>query len=167
MKANISSERFILRTISPELDSFKNYLSWMQDEVANEFILSINKDTSLEELHDYVSAKNASNTALLLGIYTNSDSEHLGNIKLEPIISGLEATVGVLIGEQNWRGKGVGFEVLSRIIQFSFNDLELTLLRLGIDRDNMAAYNLYRKLGFQDEVNNQSFSNTFEMTLKK
>jgi RimJ/RimL family protein N-acetyltransferase len=84
----------------------------------------------------------------LFGIFLQGNSEHIGNVKLEPILPGQEAILGILIGEEIWRGKGVGFEVIQAIIEFSFVDLGLPRLKLGVSQNNLAAYKLYKKLGF-------------------
>jgi ribosomal-protein-alanine N-acetyltransferase len=158
MLAELTTSRFLLRSISPETDSFENYLAWMQDLVSNPFIQSVNCEITIEELQEYVAKRNKSSNALLLGIFSSDPFEHIGNIKLEPILALEEATLGILIGEQKWRGKGVGFEVINRVIQYSFDELKLSKIQLGVDLDNLAAIRLYQKLGFQPESKEQGSS---------
>lgn len=156
MIAELTTERFLLRSIDPEVDNFEDYLLWMRDEESNPYIQSVNINITFEELRDYVSSKNESNNALLFGIFLSNTSKHIGNVKLEPIHPKEEATLGILIGEQEWRGKGVGFEVISRIIDYSFNELKLNRIKLGVDRSNRAAVKLYEKLGFEPENKDQT-----------
>jgi hypothetical protein len=67
------------------------------------------------------------------------EDSHIGNVKLEPIIPRKSAAIGILIGEENWRSKGVGFEVITRVLEYCFTDLELELVELGVDKKNLKA----------------------------
>lgn len=165
MNANMSTERLFLRSLDPQVDNFVNYLSWMRDIEANLYIKSASEETTLEDLRSYVKFHNDAENSLLLGVFLKSGFEHIGNIKLEPIVQGHEATLGILIGEEEWRGKGIGFEVISRVIKYSFGELKLHRIQLGVDFNNIAAVRLYEKLGFKPEGKNQASSGVI-MSLK-
>ena len=166
IKDEILTERFVLRVIHPETDLFQPYLSWMRNEKLSRFIQGVNKNTSLENLHRYVAEKNESPNSLLLGIFHRETSKHIGNLKLEPIVFGVDATLGILIGEEAWRGKGVGFEVMSRVIAYSFDEFKLNRILLGVELNNLPAVRLYEKLGFRPE-NKVSGSSGIVMSLMK
>lgn len=162
----IQTERFMLRVIHPGIDLFQPYLSWMRDENLNRFIQGANKNITLENLHRYVDEKNQSPNSLLLGIFHRETSKHIGNLKLEPISFGVDATLGILIGDEAWRRKGVGFEVINRVIEYSFDRFKLNKIQLGVDPSNLAAVRLYEKLGFKPENRIPGSSGTI-MSLKK
>jgi RimJ/RimL family protein N-acetyltransferase len=162
----IQTERFMLRVIHPGIDLFQPYLSWMRDENLNRFIQGANKNITLENLHRYVDEKNQSPNSLLLGIFHRETSKHIGNLKLEPIAFGVDATLGILIGDEAWRRKGVGFEVINRVIEYSFDRFKLNKIQLGVDPSNLAAVRLYEKLGFKPENKIPGSSGTI-MSLKK
>jgi RimJ/RimL family protein N-acetyltransferase len=167
LKAEIFSERFIVKSLNPEVDDFANYLSWMRDVRANPFIQGISENFSSQELVDYVSEKNDSNTALLLGIFVKPEEAHIGNVKLEPIIPRKSATIGILIGEESWRGRGVGFEVITRVLEFCFTDLNLELIELGVDKKNLRAINLYTRLGFIENTQELNSHESMRMSISK
>ncbi len=167
MKAQISSERFVIRSLSPEVDEVTFYLSWMQNKTANPFIHGINENLSSKELIDYISEKNDSETALLLGIFAKTENIHIGNVKLEPIIPKHSATIGILIGEEGWRGKGVGFEVINRVLEFCFLDLELELVELGVSKKNLRAIRLYTRLGFRENTQEHTSHESIRMSISK
>ena len=167
MKAELTSERFLIKSLSSEIDELKVYLSWMRNKSANPFIQGIDENFSSQELVNYVSEKNDSSTALLLGIFVKSDVAHIGNVKLEPIIPKTSATMGILIGEESWRGKGVGFEVLTRVLEFCFMDLELELIELGVDKKNLRAINLYKRLGFIENTQELNSHESMRMSISK
>jgi RimJ/RimL family protein N-acetyltransferase len=139
--------------LNPQQDDFTEYLSWMQDYDSNPFISGVRENLTLAELCDYVLEKNTSPHAILFGIFTKSDLQHVGNVKLEPITKNDTATLGILVGDESYRGKGVGFEVLSAVLDFAFNDLTLRKVELGVDNKNEIALKLYFKLGFLESRN--------------
>ncbi len=167
MKAKLTSDRFIIKSLSPEIDELEVYLSWMRNRNANPFIQGVNENFSSQELIDYVSEKNDSNTALLLGIFVKLKDAHIGNVKLEPIIPKKSATIGILIGEESWRGKGVGFEVISRILEFCFTDLELESVNLGVSKNNQKAIALYKRIGFTEYPQISNSHESIKMSISR
>jgi RimJ/RimL family protein N-acetyltransferase len=167
LKSELSSERFVIKSITPEADELHNYLTWMRNQNANPFIQGINKDLSSQDLIDYISEKNESTTALLFGIFVKPEIIHIGNIKLEPIISKKSATLGILVGEETWRGKGVGYEVITRVLQFCFKDLELELVELGVNKKNLKAIELYTRLGFIESNQEPNSHESIRMSISK
>jgi RimJ/RimL family protein N-acetyltransferase len=95
------------------------------------------------------------------------EDTHIGNVKLEPIIPKKSAAIGILIGEESWRGKGVGFEVITRVLEFCFTDLELELVELGVDKKNLKAINLYTRLGFIEDRQESNSHESIRMSISK
>jgi len=147
--AETYSKNFKIRSINPVSDDLSEYLKWMQDEKLNKFILSVNKEVTLESLSSYVTDKNEKSDCLLLGIFEISTRKHIGNIKLEPIVKNSTATLGILIGDQDFRGKGFGLEIIKQVCDFAKINLSLKKIELGVDIRNTAAVKLYFKCGFQ------------------
>jgi RimJ/RimL family protein N-acetyltransferase len=167
LKAELTSERFIIKSLSPEIDELKGYLSWMRNKNANPYIQGINENFSSQDLADYISEKNDSTSALLLGIFVKPEDAHIGNVKLEPIIPRKSAAIGILIGEESWRGKGAGFEVITRVLEFCFTDLELELIELGVNKKNLKAINLYTRLGFIEDRQESNSHESIRMSISK
>lgn len=163
----IETIRLTLRRLDPLLDNFENYLSWMTDLDSNLYIESVNKNTTALDLCNYVNSKNSSDNTLLLGIFLRSSNNHVGNIKFEPLGTGYEPTwMGILIGETDMRGQGIGFEALSASIEFLRRINGSRVFRLGVHKENFPAISLYQKFGFEKEINCGSESEqTFTMTL--
>jgi RimJ/RimL family protein N-acetyltransferase len=161
LKAELSSERFMIKSLTADVDELKVYLSWMRNKKASPFIQGVNENFTSQELIDYILEKNDSKTALLLGIFVKPDKTHIGNIKLEIIIPRKSAAIGILIGEEDWRGKGVGLEVMTRVLLYCFKDLKLETVELGVNMNNIAAINLYSRIGF---IENTEASNPSEST---
>ncbi|WP_372766425.1 GNAT family N-acetyltransferase [Pseudoalteromonas sp.] len=140
----INTERFLLRTLTVD-DASERYLSWFQDVTTRQFIAQ--RAESLAQLQQYIQEKEQASNCLFFGIF--NEGEHLGNIKYEPIdVVRREATMGILIGDNAWRGKGVAGEVISATAQYLSRHLAIDSILLGVEHENVAAINAYRKLGF-------------------
>ena len=167
MESKLDTQRFELRSISPINDSFENYISWMKNKESNSFIQGVNVELTIQDLVNYVWEKNKSKTALLFGIFVKPGNIHIGNVKLEPIMPKKSATLGILIGEESWRGKNVGFEVITRILDFCFQDLDLEMVELGVNKRNLRAISLYARLGFIESAQESNFSESIRMSISK
>ena len=167
---DLESERLTLTRVSTKHITTE-YLNWINDP----------------EVHRYIETKGNYNMALLKSyveeryrdevyfwaIHLKESDRHIGNIKIDPI--SLETNSGeysILMGDKiNW-GKGYAKEASLRIIKYSFEELNLSKLTLGVIQDNINAFKLYEKLGFTlDEIkknvgeyNNKS-SNALRMSL--
>jgi RimJ/RimL family protein N-acetyltransferase len=78
----------------------------------------------------------------------------------------VDATLGILVGEEARRGKGVGFEVMSHVIEYSFHEFKLNRIKLGVELDCLPEVRFYEKLGFKPE-NKLSGSSGMIMSLTK
>jgi ribosomal-protein-alanine N-acetyltransferase len=150
MNDKTSTKNFNLRTLHPEIDDLKNYLTWLRDINSNQYIESSDENYTLEKLIMYIKDKNNSPAALLLGIFEKSSNIHIGNIKIEPINFSKEAWLGIMIGEQDYRNKGYGTEILKHGLEFSKKKYNLKKMCLGVNINNEPAMRTYKKIGFKE-----------------
>jgi RimJ/RimL family protein N-acetyltransferase len=61
------------------------------------------------------------------------------------------AWIAIGIGEPEAQGKGYGYDTMSLLIRFAFNELNLHRVQLGVFAYNIRAIRLYEKLGFVRE----------------
>lgn len=61
------------------------------------------------------------------------------------------AEFGILMGDEEARGKGLAFEASRLLLDYAFNKLGLYRLYLHVFPDNEPALHLYRKIGFVQE----------------
>jgi UDP-4-amino-4,6-dideoxy-N-acetyl-beta-L-altrosamine N-acetyltransferase len=57
----------------------------------------------------------------------------------------------IMIGEDDYRGRGVGKIAMDWLIDYGFKKLKLHKINLGVIADNIPAVKLYKKLGFKIE----------------
>lgn len=144
----IHTPRFILKALTVD-DATPRYSAWLDDQAVSSFIEGSRAVHGVEALRQYIGKYADRQDALFLGIFTRDGLDHIGNIKFEPI-NRLEkfAIMGILIGEQCWRGRGVGVEVIQHSVDWLNRHLGIEEIFLGVDRENVAAIRCYEKAGF-------------------
>ena len=149
MNIFIKSERCYLRKLSVN-DDLTSYLYWMQTPSNNPFILSAALSYDLNQLKNFINTCNNRSDVNLFGIFTSEDSVHIGNIKFDQInLLNKSATIGILIGNENFRGKGFAKESIIASVLWIKNNYDIETIKLGVDHENLRALNLYLKLGFK------------------
>ena len=146
LPATVESERFFLRELTPD-DVSKHYLGWVQEDAGTEFIA--HKSKTMAELTSYVKEKYESQGCWFLGIWCKDSWSHVGNIKFEPFdpVSAW-CVLGILIGDQEYRGRGAGKEVMKVTIGCLFG-LGIKEVALGVSSRNLRAIRLYEGMGFE------------------
>jgi aryl-alcohol dehydrogenase-like predicted oxidoreductase/RimJ/RimL family protein N-acetyltransferase len=161
-KIRIDGERIYLRKLIED-DASEEYASWINNRDVNKYLET--KKAKVEELRDYIKKKSESKNCLFFGIFSKENDKHIGNIKLEPIDFNKKiATMGMLIGNKNYWGKGIGTEALKLLVNFAFEHLKIEKIDLGVLRDNKAAIRVYEKAGFNIVNENKK---GFKMVIEK
>ena len=143
----IKTKRFLLRPLITN-DVSNNYLSWLNKE-ESPYIEYVRNHSSMEELKAYVSERENRQNVLFLGIFTKK-KQHIGNIKYEPIdYKGKTAGMGILIGDSDWRGKGVAIEVIKASAHYLAERYGVTTIFLGVNPNHQVAVSVYKKIGFK------------------
>ena len=149
MNTVINSDRCYLRQLSVR-DDLTSYLYWMKTPSNNPFIISAALTYDLTQLKAFINTCNNRSDVILFGIFANENNVHIGNIKFDEInLIDKSAILGILIGDKEYRGKGIAQEVI-RVGALWLQDVyNIQTIKLGVDSDNLYALNLYLKLGFK------------------
>ena len=85
------------------------------------------------------------------GIILQENDELIGNCGIMHVdaIDG-KATLGIFIGEEEYRGKGLGAEIIDLLLDFGFNQLRLHNINLEVFDFNERAIACYKKVGFKE-----------------
>ena len=143
----VTTQRFLLRQLITD-DISDRYLSWLNNE-ENHYIEYGKNHSTIEELKTYVSERERKRDVLFLGIFTKK-KKHIGNIKYEPIdLKRKTATMGILIGDNDWRGKGVAIEVIKASAHYLNSIYGVTTIFLGVNPNHQVAISVYKKIGFK------------------
>ena len=158
----IYTKRFILKKINPKLVN-KNYAKWLEEGLESRlFNIKVNDNTE-SSIKKYIKKKLINNNILFLSIHFRDKHKnfHIGNIKFEPINKNNTSTLGILIGDKNWRGKGVFAEILSKLVIVLKYKYGVKKINLGVEKKNYHAIYVYKKNGFKI---NKSFYKSYHMT---
>jgi len=134
--------------------NYERYFSWLRDEDVTRF-LEIKHDLpkSSDDIRRYVKNINSSDNNLLLGIFTNSEDLHIGNIKLGQIDwIHRRSEIGILIGDKTAWGYGFATEAIKLISLYAFQTLNLIKLSAGCYVENLGSAGAFRKAGFSLEA---------------
>lgn len=147
-RVEIETERFLLRELT-EADVTFRYLGWLANPEAQRFIVAAQQTHKLSILAEYVRQRSNRPDVLFLGIFEKSSRLHIGNIKYEPVDSAHGyAIMGILIGDPDYRGKGVATEVLRASGQWLKSNRAIAQILLGVSVDNPSAIQAYKRVGF-------------------
>ena len=150
----IKTERFLLKPLTIG-DATQIYLSWLNLDTSP-YIESSKSHYSIETLKAYINERKNRQDVLFLGIFTEKKL-HIGNIKYEPIDKKRKSAVmGILIGDTNWRGKGVAAEVIEASVAYLSEKYGVKTILLGVDENNKSAVKAYQKVGFKVKEHNES-----------
>jgi RimJ/RimL family protein N-acetyltransferase len=101
---------------------------------------------------NFIKEMNNANDEFIFAIRSLEDDKLIGVTGFENIQwNNRVATIFIGIGENGYRGKGIGKEAMSLTIDYAFNELNLHKLQLTVLQYNTAAIGLYESLGFIKE----------------
>lgn len=86
-------------------------------------------------------------------ILLTDTGEFIGTIELREIDkkNKIGKVCRFLIGEENYRGRGIGAEALKEILKIGFEDFKFEKITLGVFDFNHSAIRCYEKVGFEIE----------------
>lgn len=146
MSHSLSTQRFYIRELTSE-DANQHYLDWFKQEEITRYITHV--PNSLKELAQYIKDNQADSTAFLFGIFPHNSTQHIGNIRYEFAYNGYDKVdMGILLGDQQWRGKGVAAEAITAVSKYFVENFGIKQVILGVDSTNVAAVKVYEKIGF-------------------
>ena len=99
-------------------------------------------------LRPLLKADSRRNDRRLYGVIADG-KEFIGLTELYDIRDG-SATLGIIIGERAYWGRGYGTETVRRVLDIAFNEVGLDSVRLSTFEDNLRAQASFRKAGFRE-----------------
>ena len=118
-----------------------------KDKETNKFFHNKNILFTKSKLENYINNCFNDNKILLFGIFYNDI--HIGNFKLEFDIFNFNCSIGYLIGEKKFLGKGIAYKSLKKIISFLFRDLNIRIIFTEIVKNNKKSIRLIEKNNFK------------------
>lgn len=143
----IDGIKVYLRPIS--IDDTESIIKWRNNnKVRHNFIYQkkFDKDTHLRWLEEYVDTGKVIQYIIVDKVSNNS----IGSVYYRDIdYINKKAEYGIFIGNDNYRGIGIGTEVAKIFIKYGFEILKLKSIYLRVFEDNYGAIKSYFKAGFK------------------
>ena len=128
------------------------YLNWLNDPEVTRYTETGIFPSSAEDLDNYYRSMSGSRNDVMLAVVDKQSGKHIGNVKLGPIHwLHRSATFGILIGQKEFWGKGVGLEATRLMVEYGFDRLNLHRIDLGVFAEHEAAVRCYEQAGFKLE----------------
>lgn len=126
-------------------------VKWLNNPNVNKFIGNeIGKKTNLKKEEEWFIAYQKDKNKRFFTICDNS--MQIGFMGLSNISkANKNADLFIVIGEDDYRGKGIGKIATKWMIDYGFKKLKLHKINLGVIKDNISAVKLYQSLGFMIE----------------
>jgi len=125
-------------------------VKWFNNKKANACAIDNPEvETTLEKETEWFDKYEKNPAKKFFTIY--SDETPIGLMGLSNIdLDKKSASVFIMIGENEFRGKGIGKTSLQYLIDYAINDLGLDSVSLEVKRVNYPAIKLYESFGFID-----------------
>lgn len=145
----ISGKTIDLRVITEAC--VPEFLVWYNDSEVTRYISIYLPMTEKEEIEWVQGLSGRKSTDVVLAIVTK-EGQHIGNVGIHGINwRDRVATTGTVIGEKEFRGKGIGTEVKMLLLNYAFNTLNLHKICSRALAFNVASRRFSQKCGYQQE----------------
>lgn len=145
----IAGERVVLREI--EEDDLDLIVKWRNDPEVLKWLFSYLpiSNASQRQWYEKYLAEDKTQTFI---IEVKDGRVPIGTIGINEIDHrNQRGELGILIGENSYRGKGLGEESLRLMINYAFDQMNLRKIKALVFNDNRNAIILYEKCGFKHE----------------
>ena len=140
-------DRIYLSPISTE--DYEIFTEWMNDFETTDYIGRSGQIQSVSAEKDFLNEHDNQRAAFV--IVTLDDNKMIGTVCLEEFNDiDRTATLGIFIGDKNYRSKGYGTEAIRLILEYGFKYLNLQNIKLDLMEFNERALKCYQKCGFKE-----------------
>jgi RimJ/RimL family protein N-acetyltransferase len=134
-----------------EKKDFEDYRKWVNNPVIASLVdraLPVTK----QEHEEWCSALVENKNAVVFAITSASDACYIGNVWLWGIDwRHRKAELRIIVGDENYHGKGLGTEAIELITMFAFKKLNLNRIFAYVLNSNERAKKAFEKAGFSVE----------------
>ena len=125
------------------------FTEWLNDFETTDYVGRSGILTSLESERKYLEENNSPEATFV--IVTLDEDKMIGTVSLENIDwLNRTATLGIFIGDKNYRSKGYGTEAIKLILEYGFKYMNLYNIKLDLMEFNSRALKCYEKCGFKE-----------------
>ena len=128
---------------------YEIFAEWLNDPQVADYIGRSGKIMTNEGEKEFL--ENNNNPEATFSIIDINSDKMIGSISIEQIDHlNRCGTLGVFIGDKDYRDKGYGTEAIKLILEYGFKYLNLKNINLDLVSANARAYRCYQKCGFKE-----------------
>lgn len=132
-----------------EEDVHGNWWKWLNDTDVTALMDKGHTVNTVEAQLAFFKKMDASPTDMVLAICDDETGTHIGTTALHSIDRDKgTAQFGIIIGEKQYWGRGIGSGAWALVVQYGFEQLGLTMITTMIFAENEASHHIARKMGF-------------------
>lgn len=125
------------------------FTKWLNDFETTDYTGRSGMLTTLSSEKKYLEDNSCAEATF--SIVINEDDKMIGSIGLEDINHiNRTATLGIFIGDKDYRDKGYGTEAIRLILEYGFKYMNLKNIKLDLMEFNIRALKCYEKCGFKE-----------------
>ena len=144
----LEGPRIILRPLTLD-DVSGRYVSWLNDPEVNKYLETRFQEQTIETIREYVRAMHAAADVLFPAIILKNGGNHIGNIKLGPVIEEhRRGEISFFIGEKDYWGKGFATEAVRLLTDYALDKLGLNKVTAGCYSNNLGSQRVFEKLRY-------------------
>lgn len=130
-------------------EDYEIFAEWLNDPQVADYIGRSGKIMTNEGEKEYLEKNN--NPEATFSIVDLNNDKLLGSISIEAIDHlNRCGTLGIFIGDGNYRNNGYGTEAIKLVLEYGFKYLNLKNIKLDLVSANERAYRCYQKCGFKE-----------------
>jgi len=145
----IEGKRTVLRAL--ERTDIARMHAWMNDPAVTTYLL-VTYPISLDQETSWYERQQSDERNKVFGIVERDTDRHIGNVGLHDIDwVARKAEAGIVIGQKDCWGTGLGTDAMQTLLSFAFGTLNLNRVYLTVFAYNERAIRSYEKCGFRRE----------------
>lgn len=150
-KLAIKGRRVFLRSLR-ESDVSGNWWQWFNDARVTKYMNKGREKNTIEKQMEFFCRIQASQSDFVAAICDPENKRHIGTTGIHNIrVEGGKrvGNFGIIIGEKECWGRGIGTEAWQLITEYAFDKLGLERIETKIFPDNAASLKIASKIGFE------------------
>lgn len=132
-----------------ESDVDEKYVEWLRNPAISRTLDTVGDEQTLESVRAFVRSKN-NVTSFIFGIFTH-EGTLIGTHGVHLSPQHKLANIGVMIGDQNYWGKGVPLETRARMLSWFFDELDYEKVEAGCYSINHPSIFNFKKQNWEVE----------------
>lgn len=130
-------------------EDIEKFTEWLNDFETTDYIGRSSEIITLDDEKKFLETTKEDKKVFV--IVDLKDDNMIGTVGLHEINNiKRTATLGIFIGDKNYREKGYGTEAIRLILDYGFNYLNLNNIKLDLFEFNERALACYKKCGFRE-----------------